>query len=78
MLSASQIDTFRTQGFLVVEDVVDATILDAVRLENAELLDRLYAEWQEWKTMWEDARVLLATKPHIAIHRWQSDSLACA
>lgn len=46
MLSAAQIDAFQTQGFLVVEDVIDESILGAVRSEYAELLDRLYAEWQ--------------------------------
>ncbi len=40
---------------------------------EAELTD-----WQEWKVMWEEAREQLATEAHIAIHRWQSDSPACA
>lgn len=35
-------------------------------------------DWREWKTMWEEARARLAKAPHIAIHRWQSDSPACA
>jgi ectoine hydroxylase-related dioxygenase (phytanoyl-CoA dioxygenase family) len=35
-------------------------------------------DWQEWKKMWEEARARLSKSPHIAIHRWQSDSPACA
>jgi ectoine hydroxylase-related dioxygenase (phytanoyl-CoA dioxygenase family) len=35
-------------------------------------------DWQEWKKMWEEARARLSERPHIAIHRWQSDSPACA
>ncbi|NNL18080.1 MAG: phytanoyl-CoA dioxygenase family protein [Boseongicola sp.] len=34
--------------------------------------------WEEWKNMWESARARLAKRPHIAIHRWKSDSPACA
>lgn len=35
-------------------------------------------DWQSWKTMWEDAREKSAAAPHIAIHRWTSDSPVCA
>ena len=35
-------------------------------------------DWREWKSMWENARARSATKPHIAIHRWNSNSPACA
>ncbi len=35
-------------------------------------------DWRIWQTMWEKARMELAPKPHIPIHRWQSDSPACA
>ena len=40
--------------------------------------DTELSDWQEWKNMWEDARARLAAMPQIAIHRWQSDSPACA
>ncbi|SMX22839.1 phytanoyl-CoA dioxygenase family protein [Boseongicola aestuarii] len=46
MLSASQIEAFHTQGFLVVEDVLDTECLKSVRLEYSQVLDRLYAGWQ--------------------------------
>ena len=46
MLSASQREAYETHGFLVVEDVIDVRILDAVRQEYAGLLDLLYAGWQ--------------------------------
>lgn len=46
MLTPAQIRTFETEGVLVVEDVLDSTILDAIHAEYAALLDRLYAEWQ--------------------------------
>ncbi|MDA7429540.1 phytanoyl-CoA dioxygenase family protein [Primorskyibacter aestuariivivens] len=35
-------------------------------------------DWCVWKTMWEEARARLAPEPHIPIHRWTSDSPACA
>lgn len=35
-------------------------------------------DWQVWRTLWEDARVKLATAPHTDIHRWQSDAPYCA
>lgn len=35
-------------------------------------------DWRVWRTMWEDARARLAEKPHIDIHRWQSDAPFCA
>jgi len=31
-----------------------------------------------WREMWEEARNRLSIKPHIDIHRWQSDSPVCA
>ncbi|MEL6619887.1 MAG: phytanoyl-CoA dioxygenase family protein [Pseudomonadota bacterium] len=46
MLKQAQITQFRTEGFLVVEDVLPAATLDAVRAEYAELLDKLYARWE--------------------------------
>ena len=46
MLTQAQITQFRSEGFLVVEDVLPAATLDAVRAEYAELLDKLYARWE--------------------------------
>ena len=46
MLTQEQIDHFETRGYLVVEDVLDPAILDAVRAEYAALLDDLYAGWR--------------------------------
>ena len=46
MLSTAQIEFYRANGYLVVEDVLDQTnILDPVRREYSDLMDRLYAEW---------------------------------
>jgi len=46
MLTQSQVDQFETQGFLVVEDVLEPEVLAGVKAEYADLLDRLYAGWQ--------------------------------
>lgn len=47
MLSPSQIEQFRTEGVLVVEDVLDQdTVLQPVRGEYVAILDRLIAQWQ--------------------------------
>lgn len=35
-------------------------------------------DWQAWRTMWQQARSRLAVAPHIDLHRWSSDSPACA
>lgn len=35
-------------------------------------------DWKHWRRLWEDARERLAASPHIDIHRWSSDSPACA
>ena len=35
-------------------------------------------DWRVWRTLWEEARARLAERPHIDIHRWTSDSPACA
>lgn len=35
-------------------------------------------DWRAWRTLWEEARASLAREPHIEIHRWRSDSPACA
>lgn len=46
MLTDTQIRQFETEGYLVVEDVLDTATLDAVKAEYTDLLDRLYAGWQ--------------------------------
>ena len=45
MLSTEQITRFRQTGVLVVENVVDQSILDKVRAEYEEILDGLLEEW---------------------------------
>ena len=44
-LSTAQIEQFNTRGFLVVEDLLDAATLAAVRGEYEALMDRLYDSW---------------------------------
>lgn len=46
MLSETQKGQFQTEGYLVVEDVLDGATLDAIRGEYSGLIDRLYAGWQ--------------------------------
>ncbi|MDK3072280.1 hypothetical protein QO034_04080 [Sedimentitalea sp. JM2-8] len=46
MLTRTQIDFYRNNGYLVVESVLDqAAVLDPVRREYAALMDDLYAGW---------------------------------
>ena len=45
-LTQDQIDFFNTQGYLVVEDVLPAATLSALRTEYAALLNELYTGWQ--------------------------------
>lgn len=47
MLTRSQVDAFRSDGFLVVEDVLGREVLDPVRREYAAILDRLWQGWQD-------------------------------
>lgn len=35
-------------------------------------------DWRAWAGMWEEARTRLAQQDHIPIHRWTSESPACA
>lgn len=44
-LDQSQITQFNTQGFLVVDNVIDTATLEAVKAEYSSLLDRLYSDW---------------------------------
>ncbi|SMX41631.1 phytanoyl-CoA dioxygenase family protein [Maliponia aquimaris] len=46
MLTPEQVRQFESEGYLVVEDVLDPAVLDAVKAEFAALLDDLYAGWQ--------------------------------
>lgn len=46
MLSDTQQATFRSQGYLVVPNVIDPATLDAVQAEYAEAMRRNYADWQ--------------------------------
>ncbi|MEP5154883.1 phytanoyl-CoA dioxygenase family protein [Planktotalea sp.] len=45
MLSNAQITQFERDGYLVVPDILPAGVLESVRSEYSELLDRLYADW---------------------------------
>lgn len=45
MLTQSQIDAFHTQGYLIIEDLIDEATRQAVVAEYAELMDRLYDQW---------------------------------
>jgi hypothetical protein len=92
MLSASDIEAFHTNGFLVVEDVVDHQCLDTVRAPR--LLDvvepliggEITSNPIQYVRIKPPARVLvdgeararLSERLHIAIHGWQFDSPACA
>lgn len=46
MLTQAQLQSFEGDGYLVVENVLDAARLAAIRAEYADLMDRLYADWQ--------------------------------
>ncbi len=46
MLSEAQVTQFNTQGYLVIEDVFPSSVINAVKVEYADLLDRLYAGWE--------------------------------
>ena len=46
MLTSTQIEQFNSQGYLVVENVVDAATLTAIKTEYAARMDKLYAGWQ--------------------------------
>lgn len=46
MLTQAQTIRFLDQGYLVVEDVIDPTTLDAIRREYSERMDELYGQWQ--------------------------------
>lgn len=45
MISTSDIAFFRSNGYLVVENLLDSATLDSVQAEYAALMDRLYEDW---------------------------------
>ena len=45
MLTQNQIDSFKQDGYLVVNDVLEKKVLDKVCLEYEELMDKLYSNW---------------------------------
>ena len=45
MLSQDQIQQFENEGYLVVENVLEADILESVQAEYHDLLNKLYSEW---------------------------------
>ncbi|KIC47266.1 phytanoyl-CoA dioxygenase [Ruegeria sp. ANG-S4] len=45
MLTQDQITKFQTDGYLVVEDVIPQDVLESVKDEYAQILDRLYDGW---------------------------------
>ena len=47
MLQQSDVERFNTEGYLVVENLVDEATLAAVRREYAALMDRLYDGWED-------------------------------
>jgi len=40
--------------------------------------ERVLTDWRDWRDLWVVARHRLSVKDHIPIHRWTSDSPACA
>lgn len=45
MLTANDINSFRSNGYLIVEDVVPESLRQSIQVEYASLLDALYAQW---------------------------------
>ena len=45
MLSDTQIEAFKTDGYLIVEDVVDTGTLERIKREYAVRMDGMYADW---------------------------------
>jgi len=66
MLTQDQLDHFNTHGFLVVENVLDDTVLNPVRAEYAALLDDLCTGWGITGDSFEDK----LTKAYQAGHDW--------
>jgi len=55
MLSQTQLDQFQSQGYLVIEDVLDQQHLDALQVEYTTLFKTLYQDWY--------SKGLLSTNP---------------
>ena len=66
MLSDAHRHQFQTEGYLVVEDVLDTTILDPVRAEYETLLDTLCTGWGITGDSFEDKLI----KAYAAGHDW--------
>ena len=45
---------------------------------SRKLPETVLKDWRQWESMWQAVRARLADAPHIDIHRWTSDSPACA
>ena len=45
MITDQQVELFRKQGYLVVENLLDEITLDAIKAEYAHLMDELYDNW---------------------------------
>lgn len=45
MLTQPQLDRFRNEGYLVIENLIDETTLNAVRAEYAAKMETLYSQW---------------------------------
>ena len=46
MLTEAEVRQFNTDGYLVIDDVLPKSVLDAVTAEYSDLMDQLYAGWQ--------------------------------
>lgn len=47
MLSQNQIEEFKAEGFLVVENIISDDLLEAIKAEYKTLMDQLYETWQK-------------------------------
>ena len=45
MLTEAEVRQFNTDGYLVIDDVLPTSVLDAVKAEYSDLMDQLYAGW---------------------------------
>ena len=92
MLSRDQILFFETNGYLVVEDVLDqAGLIDPIRKEYSAIIDGLYEDWYVQGKVCVapdgldfDGKLLEAYRcgcdwfQPIDIHRWSGDAPSCA
>lgn len=47
MITQEQINHFNTKGYVVVENLLDETTLEAVRSEYSQRMDMLYSKWEK-------------------------------